>query len=65
MIGMSLFVFKGSTGSSKAVLLSHKTLVNLGTFCVDRSMACDEEHQKVFYMLCHIFEKHVIIHKTS
>lgn len=36
----------GSTGSSKAVLLSHKTLVNLGTFCVDRSMACDEEHQK-------------------
>lgn len=36
----------GSTGSSKAVLLSHKTLVNLGIFCVDRSMPDDEEHQE-------------------
>lgn len=36
----------GTTGSSKAVLLSHKTLVNLGIFCVDRSMPGDEEHQE-------------------
>lgn len=59
------FLFQGSTGSSKAVLLSHKTLVNLGIFCVDRSMPDDEEHQEVFLMLCHIFQKHPIIYNTA